>query len=233
MYRGFKQLCPSGVVKEDKFKLIYAQFFPRGADTNQYARFVFNTFDVQNKQEITFTDFVIGLSVLTRGTIEDKLRWIFTLYDINGDGVITKDELFKVVSSIYDLLGKSSANLTSTVQQQQQQQQQRHSSHSWFGGLHHLSYHSHHHHHHNVPSQTSKHRSGSHVDTAAPTGQDLQGQGLDGSSNPTAGAREQTERLLRKFDLNQDGVITLDEFLESCHQDDNITKSISVFNTIL
>lgn len=53
-----------------------------------------------------FQDFVIGLSVLTRGTIEERLRWIFTLYDINGDGVITKDELSKIVCSIYDLMGK-------------------------------------------------------------------------------------------------------------------------------
>lgn len=30
MYRGFKAHCPNGVVKEDTFKLIYAQFFPQG-----------------------------------------------------------------------------------------------------------------------------------------------------------------------------------------------------------
>ncbi|CAG9134526.1 unnamed protein product [Plutella xylostella] len=31
LYRGFKAECPTGVVKEDTFKLIYAQFFPQGA----------------------------------------------------------------------------------------------------------------------------------------------------------------------------------------------------------
>ncbi|KAI8421576.1 hypothetical protein MSG28_009597 [Choristoneura fumiferana] len=30
LYRGFKAECPTGVVKEDTFKLIYAQFFPQG-----------------------------------------------------------------------------------------------------------------------------------------------------------------------------------------------------------
>lgn len=30
IYRGFKAECPSGVVREDTFKLIYAQFFPQG-----------------------------------------------------------------------------------------------------------------------------------------------------------------------------------------------------------
>jgi len=30
MYRGFKSHCPNGMVKEDTFKIIYAQFFPQG-----------------------------------------------------------------------------------------------------------------------------------------------------------------------------------------------------------
>lgn len=30
MYRGFKAHCPNGMVKEDTFKVIYAQFFPQG-----------------------------------------------------------------------------------------------------------------------------------------------------------------------------------------------------------
>jgi Ca2+-binding EF-hand superfamily protein len=107
MYRGFKQEAPSGVVHEDTFKLIYAQFFPKGADSNQYAHYVFNTFDPDHTGAITFTDFVIGLSVLARGSIQDKLRWTFSLYDINNDGVITKDELTRIIASIYDLMGKS------------------------------------------------------------------------------------------------------------------------------
>lgn len=30
LYRGFKAECPTGVVKEDTFKVIYSQFFPQG-----------------------------------------------------------------------------------------------------------------------------------------------------------------------------------------------------------
>lgn len=49
------QECPSGMVKEETFKMIYSQFFPRGADASQYAHFVFNTFDQDNTGAITFT----------------------------------------------------------------------------------------------------------------------------------------------------------------------------------
>ena len=34
---------------------------------------------------------MIGLSVLLRGSVPEKLRWAFNLYDINKDGYITKE----------------------------------------------------------------------------------------------------------------------------------------------
>lgn len=77
MYRGFKQVrypvirqliidscpmrpckhqeAPNGVVREETFKHIYSQFFPKGADTNQYAHYVFNTFDPDRTGIVTFT----------------------------------------------------------------------------------------------------------------------------------------------------------------------------------
>ena len=48
----------------------------------------------------------MGLSILSRGTMDEKLRWIFNLYDLNRDGKVTKDELLLVVTSIYELMGK-------------------------------------------------------------------------------------------------------------------------------
>lgn len=44
---------------------------------------------------------------MSRGTVQDKLKWIFSLYDVNCDGVITRDDLGRVIISVYDLLGKS------------------------------------------------------------------------------------------------------------------------------
>lgn len=34
---------------------------------------------------------MLGLSVLLRGSVTEKLRWAFNLYDINKDGYITKE----------------------------------------------------------------------------------------------------------------------------------------------
>jgi Ca2+-binding EF-hand superfamily protein len=44
---------------------------------------------------------------------------------------------------------------------------------------------------------------------------------------------EHVERVFQKMDLNKDGVVSLQEFLESCSNDETITKSMHVFDTIL
>lgn len=49
----------------------------------------------------------MGLSILLRGTVQEKLNWAFNLYDINKDGYITKEvRLLKtrrfVVQDVHD-----------------------------------------------------------------------------------------------------------------------------------
>ena len=51
---NLKQECPSGLVKEETFKMIYGQFFQR-SDSHLYAQYVFNTFDPNHTGVITFT----------------------------------------------------------------------------------------------------------------------------------------------------------------------------------
>ena len=50
-------------------------------------------------------NFISGLSILVRGTLEEKLRWAFTLYDQDRDGFISREEMEDVVGSVFDLMG--------------------------------------------------------------------------------------------------------------------------------
>ncbi|XP_069976462.1 Kv channel-interacting protein 4 [Penaeus vannamei] len=70
-----------------------------------YAHYVFGTMDQDGSGTITFGDFIMGLSVLLKGTLQERVNWIFNLYDINNDGYITREELIDIVTSIYDLMG--------------------------------------------------------------------------------------------------------------------------------
>ncbi|XP_035314485.1 Kv channel-interacting protein 1 isoform X4 [Cricetulus griseus] len=157
----FTQECPSGVVNEETFKQIYAQFFPHG-DASTYAHYLFNAFDTTQTGSVKFEDFVSALSILLRGTVHEKLRWTFNLYDINKDGYINKEEMMDIVKAIYDMMGK----YTYPVLKE------------------------------DTPRQ--------HVDV-----------------------------FFQKMDKNKDGIVTLDEFLESCQEDDNIMKSLQLFQNVM
>jgi len=50
---------------------------------------------------------VVGLSVLVRGTLDEKLRWTFSLYDQDRDGLIGREEMEDVVASVFDLMGRT------------------------------------------------------------------------------------------------------------------------------
>ncbi|XP_051831729.1 calsenilin isoform X1 [Antechinus flavipes] len=161
LYRGFKNECPTGLVDEETFKLIYSQFFPQG-DATTYAHFLFNAFDADGNGAIHFEDFVVGLSILLRGTVHEKLKWAFNLYDINKDGYITKEEMLAIMKSIYDMMGR-----------------------------------------HTYPILREE----------APL--------------------EHVERFFQKMDRNQDGVVTIEEFLETCQKDENIMSSMQLFENVI
>ena len=45
-----------------------------------------------------------NLSVLVHGTDDDKYNWMFDLYDLNGDGYISREEMEDVVFSVNILI---------------------------------------------------------------------------------------------------------------------------------
>ena len=48
---------------------------------------------------------LVSLSTLLRGTKYEKLKWTFTLYDLNKDGYITKQEILNVKRQYEEIYG--------------------------------------------------------------------------------------------------------------------------------
>ena len=104
LYRGMKKECPAGYVDKDSFAAILGEFFPLG-DSEKYAAHVFRTFNPDEKGRVGFLELMENLSLIGgAGNNDEKLKWIFSLYDVNGDGRITQQEVEEIVDSVYDLI---------------------------------------------------------------------------------------------------------------------------------
>lgn len=60
---------------------------------------MFRAFDVKNDSYITHDEWAGGLSVWLRGSLEEKMKYTFNVYDLNGDGYISREEMFQLLKS--------------------------------------------------------------------------------------------------------------------------------------
>ncbi|EGW32445.1 uncharacterized protein SPAPADRAFT_61514 [Spathaspora passalidarum NRRL Y-27907] len=103
-YKGFLRDCPSGQLSEEEFVKVYKQFFPFG-DPTDYCHYLFRVFDMDNSKYIDFKEFIIALSITSRGTEEQKLNWTFKLYDYKKAGSISYNDLLPIIEAIYKMIG--------------------------------------------------------------------------------------------------------------------------------
>ena len=78
-------------------KEMFLQYFPLSGLLGER---LFTEFNMKGNGLIDFDEFVIGLAVCSRGTMDDKIHFIFNMYDTSHDNTVSKDELTTLLNQV-------------------------------------------------------------------------------------------------------------------------------------
>ena len=110
-YNDFRNECPSGEkrwlsISRDMslIKIIAGKLSPQkftelcrkvlGSDqADSLQQKAFGQFDKHNDGNVNFRDFLMVVHLTSNGSAEDKLRTMFSLYDVDGNGSIEASEM--------------------------------------------------------------------------------------------------------------------------------------------
>eukprot|EP01120_Amphizonella_sp_Union-15-10_P003039 TRINITY_DN13340_c0_g1_i1.p1 TRINITY_DN13340_c0_g1~~TRINITY_DN13340_c0_g1_i1.p1 ORF type:complete len:195 (-),score=49.02 TRINITY_DN13340_c0_g1_i1:98-682(-) len=102
MYKQFKKETPQGVINKKEFKEVMKAM---GVWDIFLQDLIFNVFDSNKDGSINFQEFVTALSIMKRGTSDEKLEFAFQMYDFDGTKCITKESMTTIMEAFYKLVG--------------------------------------------------------------------------------------------------------------------------------
>jgi len=65
---------------------------------------LFDGFDTDGDGVISFKEFVLLIRVMSDDSSVDKIKWAFTTYDENGDGLINVEEMKSFVATVFEMM---------------------------------------------------------------------------------------------------------------------------------
>lgn len=110
----------SDALTRDQFKRCFYAILKKQKrkPTHEITRFLdrlFNAFDVDGNDAVDFVELSSGLSVLCGGTQEEKVVAAFSLFDANGDGFITAEEMQKYLASVFNVMYETNSHMKQTM----------------------------------------------------------------------------------------------------------------------
>ncbi|KAJ8305706.1 hypothetical protein KUTeg_016251 [Tegillarca granosa] len=99
-YNEFKSTLPEGqdTMSKGDFIKVYNKMF--AGDATYFADHVFRTFDKNHDGKLNFKEFIVGVCMSGSSDPEVKMKWAFQMYDIDGDGYISRDEMENLIKAI-------------------------------------------------------------------------------------------------------------------------------------
>ena len=98
----FKERYTTGYITETEFKDLYSNIHASD-NSSPFAEHLYRLFDRNKDNMVTFKEFMVAISVSCRGSIREKIEWMFGLFDVDEDGRVTKKEMTAILTAMYKM----------------------------------------------------------------------------------------------------------------------------------
>ena len=71
--------------------------------------------DENGDGKVSFVEYMMAMSISARGTLKEKLKWTFTIFDLNKNGFIEKSEMLKIIQAAAEYKNSVTAHLEQNI----------------------------------------------------------------------------------------------------------------------
>ncbi|MEQ2256619.1 hypothetical protein ILYODFUR_025978 [Ilyodon furcidens] len=108
----FLRECPSGALHLHEFKRIFG-VQSSSPEESLFLETIFRSFDTNQDNTLDFIEYVAALNLILRGSLEDRLKWSFKMYDRDGNGKLDRKEVKSLIRILHKIkLQKTEVSLT-------------------------------------------------------------------------------------------------------------------------
>ena len=95
-YKKFMRDYPTGQMERENFRDVFGKVYKSGPMSDR----IFAKLDRNHDGSISFSELMVALSVTMMGSEKEKLEWAFEVFDEDGNGQISLDELSEILRGI-------------------------------------------------------------------------------------------------------------------------------------